>query len=267
MPVSPPRPKMPPLNALRAFESAARLSSISAAADELCVTPAAVAQQVKSLEAWTGEKLFKRNAQGVELTPLGAGVLSDFRAAFDSLGAAVQKLRTSAAPFEISIAALPSIAQLWLSPCLPEIRAAMPEVSISVSALEQRPNLVREPFDLAIFYEDQGKSTNAIVAGQDTIFPVCSPTVAARLNTIGDLANEVFLHDSTWKDDWRTWLSHTSPDANLNKSGPEFSLYSLALEECRNGAGILIGHEGEVDADGKVSRMFSLGHFRQELLG
>lgn len=191
-------------------------------------------------------KLFKRNAQGVELTPLGAGVLSDFRAAFDTLGAAVQKLRTSAAPFEISIAALPSIAQLWLSPRLPEIRAAMPEVSISVSALEQRPNLVREPFDLAIFYEDQGKPTNAIVAGQDTIFPVCSPTVAARLNTIGDLANEVFLHDSTWKDDWRTWLSHTSPDANLNKSGPEFSLYSLALEECRNGAGILIGHENLV---------------------
>lgn len=243
MSVSPPRPKMPQLNALRAFEAAARLNSISAAAEELCVTPAAIAQQVKSLEAWTGEKLFKRNARGVELTPLGASVSTDFSTAFDSLGSAVQMLRMNAAPLEVRIAALPSIAQLWVSPRLPEIRSAMPEVSISVSALEQQPNLVREPFDFAIFYEERGSSADAIVVSQDTIFPVCSPSVAERLNTITDLANEVFLHDTTWKDDWTTWLSITSPDQNLNKGGPEFSLYSLALEECKNGAGVLIGHE------------------------
>lgn len=237
---------MPQLNALRAFEAAARLNSISTAAEELCVTPAAVAQQVKSLEAWTGEKLFKRNAQGVDLTPLGSSVLADFSAAFDTLGAAVQKLRMNAAPLEVRIAALPSIAQLWVSPRLPKIRRAMPEVSVSVSALEQRPNLVRDPFDLAIFYEDRVASTDTIVISRDTIFPVCSPAVAARLNMVNDLAGEVFLRDSTWKDDWKTWLSIVSPVQNLNKSGPEFSLYSLALEECKNGAGVMIGHEALV---------------------
>lgn len=246
MPVSPPRPKMPQLNALRAFEAAARLNGISAAAEELGVTPAAVAQQVKLLEAWTADKLFKRSAQGVDLTPLGSSVLADFSAAFDALGAAVQKLRINAAPLEVRIAALPSIAQLWVSPRLPKIRSAMPEVSVSVSALEQRPNLVRDPFDLTIFYEDQGTSINTIVVSRDAIFPVCSPAVAARLNKVNDLASEVFLHDSTWKDDWKTWLSIASPDQNLNKSGPEFSLYSLALEECKNGAGVLIGHEALV---------------------
>lgn len=243
MPVAPPRPKMPPLNALRAFEAAARLNSISAAAEELRVTPAAVAQQVKSLEGWTGEKLFTRNARGVDLTPLGASVLSDFSLAFDTLGAAVQKLRVKSAPLEIRIAALPSLAQLWVSPRLPRIRKLMPNASISVSALEKPPCLIREPFDLAIFYRDQVDADNTVVVAQDVIFPVCTPVVAERLNTIEDLSREIFLHDSTWQDDWKIWLANVAPDTHLNKNGPEFSLYSLALEECKNGAGILIGHE------------------------
>lgn len=246
MSVAPPRPKMPPLNALRAFEAAARLNSISAAAAELCVTPAAVAQHVKSLEAWTGEKLFKRNAQGVELTSLGASVLTDFSTAFDTLGAAVQKLRVNAAPLEIRIAALPSVAQLWVSPRLPRIRKLMPNASISVSALEKPPCLIREPFDLAIFYRDQTDGGNTVAVTRDVIFPVCAPALAERLNTVGDLAHETFLHDSTWKEDWKIWLSNAAPNDSLNKSGPEFSLYSLAVEECKNGAGVLMGHEALV---------------------
>lgn len=243
MPVSPPRPKMPHLNALRAFESAARLGSFSFAANELFVTPGAVAQHVKSLEAWVGKKLFKRNAQGIELTPLGAGVLDDFIKAFDQIGEAVQKLRTTAAPREVRIAALPSVAQLWLSPRLPAIRAAMPELSISVTALENPPNMLREPFDLAIFFESSNTAKNSIIVGRDAIFPVCSPAIARRLKALPDLAGEDFLHDTAWHDDWKTWLSKIAPKEKLNKSGPAFSLYSLAIEECKNGAGILMGHE------------------------
>lgn len=246
MSVSPPRPKMPPLNSLRAFEAAARLNSISAAANELHVTPAAVAQQVKILEVWVGDKLFRRNAKGVELTPLGAGVLIDFSQAFDDLAGAVQKLRISANPTEVRIAALPSIAQLWVSPRLPAIRSAMPEVSISVAALEEHPNLRREPYDLSIFYEDYPDKSNGTLVEQDMIIPVCSPSIAARIQDVIDLRQEIFLYDSTWKDDWKNWLSVASPNQNLNKSGPEFSLYSLALEECKNGAGVLMGHEALV---------------------
>lgn len=243
MPVSPPRPKMPHLNALRAFESAARLGSFSFAANELFVTPGAVAQHVKSLEAWVGKKLFKRNAQGIELTPLGAGVLDDFIRAFDQIGEAVHKLRTTGTPREVRIAALPSVAQLWLSPRLPAIRAAMPELSISVTALEQPPNMLREPFDLAIFFESSNTARNSIIVGRDAIFPVCSPAVARRLKALPDLAGEDFLHDTAWHDDWKIWLAKIAPKKNLNKSGPAFSLYSLAIEECKNGAGILMGHE------------------------
>ena len=246
MPVSPPRPKMPHLNSLKAFETAARLNSISSAAEELCVTPAAVAQQVKSLEAWAGDKLFKRNAKGVELTALGAGVLSDFSSAFDAMSAAVQKLRVNANPDEVRIATIPSIAQLWVSPRLPKIRKAIPQVSISVTAMEAPPNLKREPFDLAIFYEGMDQTQGSTVISRDAIYPVCSPSLAEKLNTVEDLKDETFLHDTTWKDDWASWLAIASPNRNLNKSGPEYSLYALALEECKNGAGILIGHEALV---------------------
>ncbi|WP_292557607.1 LysR family transcriptional regulator, partial [Mesorhizobium sp.] len=114
MAVNPPRPRMPPLNALRSFEAAARYESFAKAADELSVTPAAVSHQVKALEAWLGAPLFVRHAQGLHLTDAGRAALPAFSTAFDAMGLAVQELRIAAPRPQVSIAALPSIAQLWL---------------------------------------------------------------------------------------------------------------------------------------------------------
>jgi DNA-binding transcriptional LysR family regulator len=243
MVLAPPRPMSPPLNALRAFEAAARLGGFKKAADELCVTPGAVAQHVKALEAWVGVPLFARRTHGVKLTPLGAGVLDDFISAFDGLGVAVQRLRSKASPEHVRIAALPSVAQLWLSPRLPGIREAAPEISVSITAMENPPNLRRDPFDLSIFFaNEKPQETKAIVAS-DTIFPVCAPSVAARLGNLMDLENEVCLHDASWSDDWQHWLKAAGLGGPIVSGGPVFSLYSLAVEEARNGAGVLIGHE------------------------
>ena len=246
MPVSPPRPKGPPLNALRAFEAAARLGGFASAADELCVTPGAVAQQVKALEAWAGARLFERGAQGVTLTPLGAGVLAIFSEAFDRLGEAVQMLRAQATPRRVRVATLPSIAQLWLSPRLPAIRTVAPDIEISVAALESPPNLRREPFDLSLFFEDVPLRSGSVKIAPDVIFPVCAPALAARLRQPSDLRRVTLLHDATWSDDWRRWTAATLGDAAFDLSGPVFSLYSLAVEEAKNGAGVLMGHEALV---------------------
>ncbi|MEM7222980.1 MAG: LysR family transcriptional regulator [Pseudomonadota bacterium] len=248
MAISPPRPKGPPLNALRAFEAAARRGSFSAAADELCVTPGAVAQHVKSLEAWAGAPLFQRHAQGVEPTDLARTVLPGFVAAFDGLGEAVQQLRSHATPYQVRIAALPSIGQLWLSPQLPAIRRAAKSVSISITALEAPPNLKREQFDLSIFLEDQPAHAEVIEICRDVIFPVCAPEIAGRLETPLDLAAVTCLHDAAWSRDWPRWMAAAQPGAQVDTRGPVFSLYSLAVEEARNGAGVLIGHESLVRA-------------------
>ena len=181
MSISPPRPKSPPLNALRAFESAARLGGFSKAADELCVTPGAISQHIKSLEEWAGAPLFKRRSQGVGLTELGMKTASQFSEAFDALGGAVRSLRSGARQSTINIAALPSVAQLWLSPRLPAIRAALSDLKISITALETPPNLYREMFDISIFLGEPTSNQAEIIIRRDWMFPVCSPQVAKRL--------------------------------------------------------------------------------------
>lgn len=243
MSVAPPRPKGPPLNALRAFEAAARLNSFSRAANELCVTPGAVAQHVKALEEWAGAPLFDRHAQGVRLTPLGRAVAPGLGDAFDSLADAAHLLRRIAAPDEIRIAALPSVAQLWLSPRLPVIRRASPGLSISVTAMEHPPNLMREPFDLSIFFgAPKTEGAETLVLAEDSLFPVCAPEIATRLAAPHDLGAETLLHDASWRDDWAIWLAAKKLSGIAAASGPAYSLYSLAVEEAIHGAGVLIGH-------------------------
>ncbi len=241
--VAPPRPKGPPLNALRAFEAAARLGGFAAAANELSVTPGAVAQHIKSLEVWLGADLFERKSQGVQISKLGRSVLDDFCDAFDRLGEATDKLRNLAPRTEIRIATLPSIAQLWLSPRMPIIRQAVPDTLVSIIATETAPNLLREPIDLNLFFDDGGEQPNSLVIAPDFIYPVCAPAYAVGIKTVDDLANKLFLHDSSWSEDWSVWLQAQEIAHEIDTRGPSYSLYSLALEEAVNGGGILMGHD------------------------
>jgi len=231
------------LNALRAFEAAARLGGFTPAADELCVTPGAISQHIKSLEEWAGAPLFQRRSQGVSLTELGENIVADFTTAFDAMGNAVRALRTQATQSTINIAALPSIAQLWLSPRLPAIRNALTDHKISVTALETPPNLNREMFDISLFLnKPTGHSTERIIKA-DAIYPVCAPEIAKRIKKPTDLLQETWLYDALWADDWKLWLGQTGQREITPQSGPSFSLYSIAIEEAKNGAGVLIGHE------------------------
>jgi len=245
MTIAPPRPKGPPLNALRAFEAAARLGGFSAAADELCVTPGAITQQVRLLEDYLGAALFDRHARGVRLTPLGGAVQSQFTQVFDLLGEAVQDMRAQAATGKIHIAALPSVAQLWLGPRLPALRARFRQVELSVTALESPPNLKREPFDLSLFFQNAPNptpGTHSRTLARDVIFPVAAPSIAREIADGADMADFPWLSDTTWSGDWQRWLAaqgHGGPPAR----GPVYSLYALAVSEAVAGAGVLMGHE------------------------
>lgn len=246
MPVAPPRPKGPPLNALRAFEAAARLGGFTQAAEELCVTPGAISQHIKFLEEWLGAPLFERRSQGVKLTILGASVIGQFSTAFDTMSEAVRAMRMGASQPTINIAALPSVAQLWLSPRLPAIRATLSNHKISVTALEVVPNLNRELFDISVFIDSPSKNGSEHIIEPDVIFPVCTPEIAERLNTVRDLSNEVWLYDTIWVDDWSIWAKQANTGQLNAQDGPRFSLYSIALEEAKNGAGVLMGHKALV---------------------
>jgi DNA-binding transcriptional LysR family regulator len=255
MPVSPPRPKDLPLTALRAFEAAARLHGFAAAAQELRVTPGAVTAHIKQLEQTLGAALFTRTPRGVRLTALGTQCLPAFTQAFDALGTAVNDLRAAASPRTVHIATLPAIAQLWLSPRLPALRAAAPDITVSITALEHPPNLKRSPYDLSLFFSSEPEGRIA----PDTIFPVCAPALAARLTGPQDIAHVPCLSDATWSEDWQNW-AQTLATPPIIPQGPTFSLYALAVEECVNGAGLLIGHDALIArhlSDGRLIAPFS----------
>lgn len=238
---------MPPLNALRAFEAAARHEGFAKAASELGVTPAAVSQQVKALEQWLKTPLFKRRAQGLELTEGGRALAPSFTCAFDALGAAVQEMRAAAPYAHVHIAALPSIAQLWLMPRLKDLRASLPGMTPSIHALETPPNFRREPFDLAIFFLPREMiGPDRISLETDVIFPVCNPEIARGLRSERNLRDLPLLYDTTWKDDWRIWGAEAGlPDLDV-RDGMAFSLYSAALQAAIDGVGVLVGHQALV---------------------
>jgi LysR family glycine cleavage system transcriptional activator len=245
------RVKPPSLNALRAFEAAARHQSFSRAAEELNVSAGAVAQQVKQLEDWVGSPLFQRSAQGIKLSKSAARMLPVLSKAFDQLSEAVTELRHIGAPREISIAALPSIALLWLSPRLPRLSALFPDRTLSIATLEYPPNFRRDDFDMAFFYlEDLASSSGELVIplGKDELLPVCSPALVSRqpLETENDLCSQKLLHDAMWRNHWQLWLDHagfTSVDAS---AGSVFSIFSLAMQAAIDGAGVLVGRSSLV---------------------
>ncbi len=246
MSVSPPRPPLPPLNALRAFEVAARCGGFLAAAEEMGVTPGAVSQQVCVLEEWSGVTLFERRSRGVQLTQDGARIAASMTHAFDALGQAVAELRAGTEAPTITLATLPSIAQLWLPARLGRLRAALGHRQISVTALETPPNLMRESYDLSIFFQSGDIGTRL---APDLIFPVCAPKLAERIKTPEDLKEQTLLHDASWAGDWRYWAETSRLDLPNADLGPRYSLYALVLSEAKAGAGVAMGHLALVKED------------------
>lgn len=247
MSVAPPLPRLPSLNALRAFEASARLGGFAQAAEELQVTPGAVAAQIKGLELEIGAALFERHPRGVRLTPLGERALPAFVQVFDGLGQAVKDMKRDAAPGKVHIAALPALAELWLAPKLPAIREKLRTVDISITAMEAPPNLKRVPFDLCLFYADP-ESAGKTPVTRDALVPVCTPAIAKTLKEPEDLAETVCLTDTAWAGDWKLWADQALPGRHFVPRGPVFSLYSLAVREALNGAGVLMAHRSLVEA-------------------
>ncbi|MDZ3991929.1 LysR family transcriptional regulator [Pseudomonas sp. Teo4] len=232
------------LNALRAFEASARLGGFARAAHELKVTPGAIAALVKTLETQYGAALFERHAKGVRLTPLGESVKAQFTAAFDAVEEAARSLRRLAAPQRVHIVTSPALAQLWIGPRLPRLTELLAPVEISVTAIDEPPNLKRSPYDLCLFYTEQVLRGQRVVAQED-IFPVCTPALAAQISAPSDLMKVRCIKDVGWRD-WDVWSGAVMPEQQFVAQGPGFSLYSIAVQQALLGAGVLIGRRSLV---------------------
>jgi LysR family glycine cleavage system transcriptional activator len=250
-------PGLPPLNALRAFEAAARLLSLKKAAAELNVTPAAISHQVKLLEDFAGRPLLVRKPRAIELTNVARAALPRLSAGFDQLADAARLLRESGPESTLTVSVAPSFATCWLMPRLHRYLSAEPGVDVRITARTRQSTSVgaqsqREAdtwladADVAVLLSNgqfPGYHVEQLVPLSVT--PLASPRLlAGRALTPPDLREFTLIHDDIGKlfdghDFWDLWLEAVSAAKLRLRHGVHFSHTVLALEAAVEGVGIV----------------------------
>lgn len=248
------RRKLPPLNALRAFEVSGRRLSFRAAAQELGVTQGAVAQQVRALEAHLGISLFQRHARGLALTTAGATYLVNVTRAFDTLTESTNQLFVQ--PQMVTISVTPTVATKLLIPRLAELHAAIPGVELRTVATESLSNFDHDQVDIAIRLTDKPFSAEleAKLLFRQELVAVASPHLVRHLKlplTMDQLRKLPLLHDA--HDHWPTILPTSS-----GLSGAVFNQTALALDAALAGQGVALACRAFVAADLEAGRLLQV---------
>lgn len=253
-----------PLNALRAFEAAARHLSFTRAAEELSVTPGAISQHVRQLEDHAGAPLFRRDGRGLELTETGRAALPLLREGFERLIDASALLREPPRRKQLSVSVAPSFAAKWLMPRMDSFHAAHPDVEVWISADMEIADLTEGPVDVAIRY-GRGQYPNVLAERllSEVVLPVCSPKLVDGRNPIRrpeDLERHTLLHDqSPEKDpscpDWAMWLKARGVDSIDPRKGPRFNQSAMVIEAAAMGRGVGLAKRSLAQADIEAGRL------------
>ena len=214
--------RMPPLNALKAFEAAARLLSFTAASAELNVTQAAISHQVKGLEDYLGYSLFKRLPRNLSLTSQGEALMPVLADAFDDIANAVVSLKQEKGGSVLNVRLAPSFAAKWLSPRLKEFWQLYPEIDLCLFHAHNAVDFEREDIDLAVTYgrgDWKGVESTPII--RLDFFPVASPTWLANKPPLfkpEQLLDVTLLHDAG-PYAWNEWLRQAGVKGISNRRG------------------------------------------------
>jgi LysR family glycine cleavage system transcriptional activator len=248
---------LPPLNALRTFEAAARLGNFSSAAQALHVTHGAVSRQVRQLEKWLGVALFQRSGRRVRLTDQGRAYLHAVQSAFDAIAAATRRLAETNTRRRIAIDALPTFTMRWLLPRLARFPLHS-EVELRVVTSDRPLSGASEDFDIAIRRgpeEWPGCVAQEFLVEHD--IPVCRPALLDRLPLAapGDLARHTLLYSDTRPYAWERWLSAAAvPD--LKAAGrQQYDHFYLTLQAAIDGLGVALGPRPIIDDEIKAGRL------------
>jgi LysR family glycine cleavage system transcriptional activator len=258
----PSRQDLPPLNALRAFEAAARRGSFVRAADDLHVTHWAIGKQIRILEDWIGVPLFERRARGVTLTDQGADLLSDVSTALDGLTLATGRVRGPKSSPRVAgvvrVNALPSFALRWLMPRLSKFYELYPSVDVILSTTSRKLRYVGTAFDVGIRSGiEHGAGIRSETLMPDRRLPACSPRIlrGRPVKTASDLRRHVLLHSTTTRSAWSLWLAA----ADVEKLGPvrnlELDHVYLQLQAAVDGLGIALASLPLIEADIAAGRL------------
>jgi LysR family transcriptional regulator, glycine cleavage system transcriptional activator len=237
--------KLPPLNALRAFDAVARLGTVKDAARELFVTPAAVSQQLKALEEALSVKLFVRGVREVSLTDEGYTYHQATTKHLRGIAQATERLRPGKSV--VNVTTVPSFATLWLVPRMQHFTEAHPKIEVRVEATPALSRLKQEGFDLAV-REGSGTYTDCesrlLFAG--AFSPVADPATAKKLNVRGAAPraqawrNVRLIHESFYGGLWGEWLALRGVEGVDATRGLHFSHTMLALAAAKQGQGVAL---------------------------
>ena len=235
--------RLPPLNALRAFEAAARHLSFTRAAQELHVTQTAISHQIKGLEERLGVRLFRRLPRGLLLTEEAQRLLPPVRDAFDQIAAAVERLSAGGSGARLTVSVLPPFAAKWLVPRLGRFRAAHPDLDLRIGATSELVDFARDDVDVGI------RMGRGIYPGLrverlfgESLVPVCSPELRAGPHPLlrpRDLRHHVLLHDDDHAD-WELWLRLAGVSGVPPRRGPVFTDSALVVQAAAEGQGVAL---------------------------
>ncbi|HEY9067061.1 MAG TPA: transcriptional regulator GcvA [Burkholderiaceae bacterium] len=251
----------PPLNALRAFEAAARHSNFARAAIELNVTTGALSHQIRGLEALLGVRLFERLARGVTLTPPGRALYPGLSSGFAQIRDAVAALRASANSNVLVVSTPPGFTSKWLAPRLYRFAHQHPEIELRIASSATYANFATDGVDVAVRNTRQGERANAALASEklvdDWMLAVCSPALLARARRAQGRASPAALRRSVAAlplihDDqlagrpevptWADWFRAAGVAAPDMRRGLRFSSADHAIDAAVQGAGLLLTH-------------------------
>lgn len=238
---------LPPLNALRHFETVARHGSFAAAAGELHVTHWAVGKQVKLLENWFGVPLFERHARGVALTDDGAALLHEVGRAFGDLAGAAARLRHDAPVRRVAgvvrLNVLPSFALYWLLPRLADFQARYPDIEVRIATTSRKLRYIGGAFDIGVrsgHEEGEGIVSRTLMA--DLRLPVCSPAWLRQhpLREVVDLRHHTLLHSASTRKAWAHWLGEAGAPGLRAARDVETGHTYLQLAAALEGLGVAL---------------------------
>lgn len=254
---------LPPLNALRAFEAAARHCSFTKAAAELCVTQSAVSRQITLLEALLQQRLFVRAHRAVTLTERGTAYLTELSSAFDAIEEATRRLsvpRTRTLRMKLP----PTFAIRWLIPRLARLHALDRTLDVQITTSHTKVDFEREDIDVAIHSGAPPAAEHCARLFGETLLPACSPDLlpgGRPFRSAEELAGRVLLCSLHRPDDWPRWMAQAKLTNIDGNSGLKFENSSLAYQAAIDRLGIVMAQRALIAdelAAGRLAVAFPL---------
>lgn len=253
------RRKLPPLNAVRAFEASARNGGFTRAAEELRVSQGAISRHIRCLEQALQVKLFTRVHRGVELTAQGAAFFNVAKSALDLLESGAAQLKPSPDENRLRLKLPPTFAMRWLVPRLVRFHALYPTVDVQITTSHANADFDREDVDIGIYSWPEpptGPGYRRVLS--ETLLPVCAPSLLTRsppLRRPTDLQNHVLLCSLNRPSDWPTWVAAAGVDHIDGNRGLKFENAALAYQAAIDGLGIMIAQWAFIEDDLATGRL------------